>query len=271
MEHTNLKPAHLLIAVALITVYGCQDELGCTDESAENFNIDANVDDGSCIYVNDDTTEIDCIEPEFDGYVYSVVQIGSQCWFAENLRTSKYANGDDVFHPIPEEWEFDISSPTLQGSTIIYGENGADCTETAPDFDACDSDISLQEYGRLYNKVAVLDERGICPTGWHIPSSVEVTELEEYLIAAGYDAGLALKSVNGWESEWGGGEDTFGFGAKPGGDVVNTGVFQFSEAGYKGTWWSVESHFSLTNGNDGLFNGGISLSTNAKSVRCLKD
>ena len=33
---------------------------------------------------------------EYDGYEYSTVQIGNKCWFAENLRTTKFKNGDEI-------------------------------------------------------------------------------------------------------------------------------------------------------------------------------
>ena len=41
-------------------------------------------------------TSIDCNPTEFQGHTYNVVVIGSQCWFAENLQTHTYANGDAI-------------------------------------------------------------------------------------------------------------------------------------------------------------------------------
>ncbi len=31
-----------------------------------------------------------------DGYTYGVVEIGDQCWFAENLRTTVYADDSSI-------------------------------------------------------------------------------------------------------------------------------------------------------------------------------
>ena len=65
--------------------------LGCTDPAYAEFDASANADDGSCATLNPT-----CVEPSFDGYSYSVVEIGDQCWFAENLRTTVYGNGDAI-------------------------------------------------------------------------------------------------------------------------------------------------------------------------------
>ena len=53
---------------------------GCTDPADVNYNAAANTDDGGC-------ASNPCGSIEFDGYTYSLVEIGDQCWFAENLRT----------------------------------------------------------------------------------------------------------------------------------------------------------------------------------------
>ena len=67
---------------------------GCTDPAYTEFDASANVDDGSCA-----TLASTCDSPSMDGYDYAVVEIGDQCWFAENLRTTVYADGS----AIPEE------------------------------------------------------------------------------------------------------------------------------------------------------------------------
>ena len=54
---------------------------GCTSPTASNYDSDATDDDGSCIYPMECEGLI-----EHEGYEYSIVQIGDQCWFAENCR-----------------------------------------------------------------------------------------------------------------------------------------------------------------------------------------
>ena len=92
------------------------------------------------------------------------------------------------------------------------------CYNYSPDIDACDEAQSLAEYGRLYNWHSVDDARGLCPSGWHVPTDDEWTALETYLGANGHSGteGTALKSTS-WMVHGGNGTDDFGFSALPGG------------------------------------------------------
>ena len=117
-----------------------------------------------------------------DGHSYGVVEIGDQCWFAENLRTTVYADGS----AIPEETD----------NTAWAGlSTGARC-----DYDNDASNVAT--YGRLYNWYAATDAAELCPTGWHVPTDDEWTALETYLGANGHSGteGAALKSTSGWAS-----------------------------------------------------------------------
>lgn len=119
----------------------------------------------------------------FDGYEYDLVEIGDQCWFAENLRTQHYANGDAIPANLTDsEW-----GSTTGGAVAVNGED-AGCFNYSPDGDACDPDWSLNEYGRLYNWYAVDDERGLCPSGWHVPTDGEWMTLEMELGMSASDA-----------------------------------------------------------------------------------
>ena len=112
-----------------------------------------------------------------------------------------------------------------------------DVTTISPDIDACDEAQSLSEYGRLYNWYAVDDARGLCPSGWHVPTDGEWTDLEDYITSQGFSGteGTALKSTYGWN--WcGNGTDDFGFSALPGGS--RSSRWQLRHAGSVGYWWS---------------------------------
>jgi uncharacterized protein (TIGR02145 family) len=177
----------------------------------------------------------------FDNYWYKTVLIGDQCWFAENLRTTVYRNGDVIPAGLTDgEWE-----STLAGATAVYGEGSSNCYNDSPDIDACDEAQSLAEYGRLYNWYAVDDARGLCPVGWHVPTDGEWTDLENYISSQGFDGseGTALKSTYGWTEYYGAGNgtDDFGFSALPGGGRG----YSFFGAGFDGYWWSS----SLSGGN----------------------
>ena len=153
-----------------IVPYPCEDN--CEDPSASNFNDPAN---GECEYGNG------CESPSMDGHTYDVVEIGDQCWFAENLRTTVYGNGDAIPAGLTEgEW-----TSTTSGATAVHGEGSSSCSNYSPDIDACDEEQSLTEYGRLYNWYAVDDARGLCPSGWHVPTDEEWTDLEDFISAQG--------------------------------------------------------------------------------------
>ena len=206
-----------------IVPYPCEDN--CEDPSASNFNDPAN---GECEYGNG------CESPSMDGHTYDVVEIGDQCWFAENLRTTVYGNGDAIPAGLTDgEW-----TSTTSGATAVHGEGSSSCSNYSPDIDACDEEQSLTEYGRLYNWYAVDDARGLCPSGWHVPTDEEWTDLEDFISAQGFSGteGTALKSTYGWY-DGGNGTDDFGFSALPGG---NRDYFygDFDDAGYYGSWWS---------------------------------
>ncbi len=108
-----------------------------------------------------------------DGYSYSVVEIGDQCWFAENLRTENYTNGD----AIPTGLSGSDWSATQNGAVAVYGEGNTSCYDATSLFEVCDETVSLDLYGRMYNWHAVNDTRGLCPNGWHVPTDEEWTQL----------------------------------------------------------------------------------------------
>ena len=100
-------------------------------------------------------------ELEYQGDMYATVEIGEQCWFGENLQNAAFRNGD----------------PLSPSTTWAYGADDGECFSLSPDGDACDEGWSYSEYGRLYSWVAVNDDRGLCPTGWHVPSDSEWMDL----------------------------------------------------------------------------------------------
>ncbi len=95
---------------------------------------------------------------DIDGNTYNTVRIGNQCWMKENLRTTRYADGTNI----PSRY--------------------------AP----CRDENKVATYGYLYDWPAVMHGaassnsnqsgvQGICPTGWHLPSDSEWTQLTDYV------------------------------------------------------------------------------------------
>jgi len=95
-------------------------------------------------------------------------------------------------------------------------------------------------YGKLYNHYSVTDSRGLCPTGWHVPSDAEWTSLENLLGSS--VAGGALMSTatqptpGGWNLPNSGATNSSGFTALPGGLRNYFGDF-YAMTSY-GCWWS---------------------------------
>ena len=193
----------------------------------------------------------------FDGHDYSIVEIGDQCWFAENLRTTVFSNGDNIDDGLSNSaWSNSTSS-----ARTVYGEGGSSAA------------ANLSRYGRLYNWYAVADERGICPEGWHAPSNEEWT-----ILVDGYggtaSAGNELKAASTDSPAWDG-NNLSGFTALPGGyRNDNDGLFNqegnraymwtTSEAGGQGKRWRIDG------GSDALVPAD-NPKQNGFSVRCLMD
>lgn len=116
---------------------------------------------------------VDCSMPvSFDGYDYATVAIGDQCWFAENLRSTHCNDGPEIPSSLSDE-SWAAADQTSTGGGTVYGEGSSDCAHGS-----CDEVANLEHFGRLYNWFAVNDERGLCPSNWHVPTDDEWKALE---------------------------------------------------------------------------------------------
>ncbi len=231
-----------------------------------------------------------CGDPvSYQGYDYATVLIGDQCWFAENLRNENYDNGDVIPSNLSEsEWQ-----NTSSGAVAVYGEGSSECNDISG-VDACDEAWSLSEYGRLYNWYAVDDARGLCPSGWHVPTDGEWMTMEMALGMSesevydtgwrGTDQGTQMKSTYGYYDYDGDGNGTnsSGFSGLPGGmRYNNSSQFippgTFLEAGYNCFLWS-----SSLGGSNPWFRNLNAFKNNVSrlsyygphtgfSVRCIQD
>ena len=184
----------------------------------------------------------------YAGVGYSTVQIGDQCWFAENLRTTTYLNGD----AIPQNLSDGDWFSTTSGAMAFYTGGPA--------------------YGGLYNWYAVDDARGLCPSGWHVPTDGEWTILTDHLGGESV-AGGQMKANYGWFND-GNGTNSSGFSGLPGGYRYYDGSFGF--AGYGGFWWSSSPDGSAAwYRSQGNYDEYVYRSTNnlrsGFSVRCVRD
>ena len=210
-----------------------------------------------------------------------MVLVGFQCWFVENLRATHYANGD----PIPAALPANVWSTTTEGATAVFGEGSSNCNESSPDGDACDEGFSEDAYGRLYNWYAVDDPRGLCPTGWHVPTDQDFQHLEQALgmpVEAlaetgwrGTTEGDQLKATTGWFAG-GNGTDASGLGAAPGGSRLFFNG-QFTNAGSTGYLWADTpsgasyGYYRRLSFNESRVYRGATFVRTGYSVRCVQD
>jgi uncharacterized protein (TIGR02145 family) len=204
-----------------------------------------------------------------DGKYYHVVKIGNQIWMAENL---KY---------LPSVVGADIGSQTTP-YYYVYGYNGTvvnDAKATA----------NYSTYGVLYNWLAAMDNsassssnpsgvQGVCPTGWHLPSNTEWTELIDYLGGTSIAGGkLKETGTTHWNTPNTGATNETGFTAFPGGG--RSIAASFDDIGFTGYWWS-----ATMDSNDYAWNRSMYYYDNnvygsnfcvykelGNSVRCVRD
>lgn len=209
---------------------------------------------------------------DIDGNTYNIVTIGTQVWMKENLRTTRYQNGDLI--GTTSKATADISNdpdPKYQ-----WGYDG--------------NEKSVAEYGRLYTWSAATDSRNVCPVGWHVPDYKEWTVLTEYLSQNGYgfegsgnDIAKSIASQGNWftiPTQGSVGNDQIsnnasGFTGFPGGQRKGTGTFQvFGLAGY---WWSSSETSPLNASSIFMRFGNKTVNREATSkvtglsVRCVQD
>ncbi|MEE2919154.1 MAG: FISUMP domain-containing protein, partial [Bacteroidota bacterium] len=144
------------------------------------------------------------------GETYELVEIGGQCWFSDNLRSPFYQNGDSV--------QFSSSGPEWSATP-------------APRCGVWYDDLDLiASYGLLYNFYAVSDERGLCPSGFRVPSRTDFDIVVDWVGQtygdknASFRAEGTLGSGGAWDGNFfDSGSNNSGFSAQPWGWRLLTG------------------------------------------------
>jgi uncharacterized protein (TIGR02145 family) len=181
-------------------------------------------------------------------YEYGTVNIGTQCWLKENLTTGKYKNGDNILQVGVQDQDW---------RNLFNGTSGF-CRPTG-------------EYA-LYNGYAVLNSKGICPKGWHIPNNDEWITLSNYL-GGTQNAGKKMKGGIWPNSANATNESNF--------SALTNGI-KVQPQGYHYYWWELASFWSSTQENSSLYiwriwdnaiaiNSQLSSLNEGNSVRCIKD
>ena len=172
-----------------------------------------------------------------DGQTYRTTTIGTHVWMAENLNyVTTEGVGSSCYNNIPQNCNVGgrlYTWATAMGLSEEYNETSAKALIATP-------------------------HRGICPEGWHIPS----TEFSEF---NGIN-GSAFKTINGWTNK---GSDEYGFSAIPAAspEYLTSLIWTTNESSP-----SDSPPFTLHNGNDsGIHFAGVGKKSSMYSVRCVKD
>jgi uncharacterized protein (TIGR02145 family) len=155
---------------------------------------------------------------DIDGNVYHTVTIGTQTWMIENLKTTRYRNGDMIGTTDPDT--LDISGEIAPKYQWAYGGN----------------DSLVAVYGRLYTWYAITDSRNVCPPGWHVPTNADWTLLIDYLggKSKAFNKLRETGSVH-WNNPNTDATNESGFTGLPGGSHWGT---IFKDLGICGHYWS---------------------------------
>lgn len=198
---------------------------------------------------------------DVDGNIYDTVLIGNQVWMKQNLRVSRYRNGD----PIPTNLGNTQWLGTSSGAYAIYKDSAQ--------YDSL--------YGKLYNWYAVSDPRGLCPTGWHVPDIDEWDSLFVLLggtsVAGGAMKDIGIAGAGGlWNPPNTGATNSSGFTGLPGG--CRTYFGNYVSVGESGEWWASTQYSAVGGFTRSLYSSLILVGrtanmnkTNGSSVRCLRD
>lgn len=234
-KNCSLLKLTIVIAFIALTAIATADPYVCGDaDGIGGIDIDDVVFLINYIFAGGPAPDPNCCESDcpptvtdYDGNTYFTVEIGSQCWMAQNLKITHYRNGD----PIPN---------VTDAGTWYWLSTGAYC-------DYNNDPGNVETYGRLYNWNAVDDSRSIAPEGWHVPTDSEWKQLEMYLGMSqaeadatgqrGTDEGGKLKEMGTmhWNSPNTGATNESGFTALPGGYRSNGG--NFGNVGVTAYFW----------------------------------
>lgn len=190
---------------------------------------------------------------DIDGNIYNTVVIGSQTWMAENLKTTRFNNGDPI-----------LTSPALlpQKNPIcqwVYRQDSR----------------NLETYGRLYTWYVTSSTRNVCPVGWHVPTDKEWEVLWDYLGGKPVAGGKLKESgVAHWIGTDSTVTNSIGFSGLPGGMRA---YGQFTLLGEFAAFWGADSysvdkgHFYYINTSFNFLGASATYKNNGVSIRCVKD
>jgi len=191
-------------------------------QSGEGYLVKLYADD-ILIYPSTSFTCGDSFTDPRDEQTYTTVQIGDQCWMAENLNIGTMINGSE--------------NMTDNGVIEKY------CYYNDPA--NCETYGGLYQWNEMMEYVTDTAVQGICPEGWYLPSDEEWTTITDFL-GGWLVAGGKMKEAGAthWNPPNTGATNESGFSGLPGGSRGAYGYF--NPIGYYGYFWS-STEYSSTN------------------------
>ncbi len=202
---------------------------------------------------------------DIDGNAYRTYKINGFNWITENLRATRFNDGTPI-------------------SNITGNSEWANAIVPAYSWYDNDSGTYKDMYGALYNYDVAINEKNICPSGWHIPTQVEWDSLfylgetiYEEQPGGHYHNYASLLQVGSWRCP---ATNETGFGAVPAG--VRQGLFYSMEPFGVFKLKDVIAYFWLSTGEsrflivDYEFSLGHELfffpsNKDGYSIRCVQD
>jgi len=188
-----------------------------------------------------------------DGNIYHTVYIKGQTWMVENLKTTRYHNGDPIVHVFDSA----IWRNLKEGAYCNYGNDST----------------RVKTYGRLYNWYAV-NQGNLCPFPFHVPYDHDWQSLIDTVGGMAVAGGILKETGNiHWQNNTGA-TDQFGFTALPGGFRGADGAFR--DINLQGYWWSYTNDLeparsrSMNSGNTMVVRSEQNRESGF-SVRCIRD
>lgn len=186
---------------------------------------------------------------DVDGNTYKIIKIKDQLWFESNLKTTRYTNGNKILNAKKaSKWVNHDSLPQymqhkLKNDKAIY-----------------------------YNWYVINDKRGVCPSGWKVPSQKDFNEL--ILSLGGSEkAGLKMKNLMAWRDTTKMIETTI-FNALPAGFIEISGIL--NQENIRACWWSMDEQYRETAYSFSIGNMGTHIirdkfyKKQGNSIRCMK-
>lgn len=251
-------------------------ENGGTPEPPDPVNPDTTVTPGSSVIMDGLACPGTPTVTDVDGNLYHTIAIGQQCWMKENLRTTKYY--DET--PIP-------SATTATSSTARYRYYPGGDETNASTF-GCLYNWQAIMYGSVSSNTNPSNVTGVCPSGWHVPSNEEWTQLKVYVSSKNdnrcggntQNIAKALASTESWVSnsiscavgDYAPNNNTTGFSALAAGDNngnmgANANFWSCTQSNSNATAYAVQ--FVNTSPTMTVNDGAAK--ENGYSVRCVRN